>query len=296
MPNLWDLAPAAVKRRIKRDTPVVPVVRLSGIIGQGSQFQPGLNMASVAAPLEKAFSFKRAVAVALIVNSPGGSPVQSNLIYRRIRQLAAEKEKPVYVYVEDVAASGGYWIACAGDEIIADQNSIVGSIGVISAGFGFDRALEKLGVDRRVYTAGTRKMTLDPFTPEKAEDVRRLRALQRQVHQSFVDHVKSRREGLTPENDKELFTGEFWTATQALPLGLVDKLGDLRADLHERFGEEVVIRLIGARRRLRFPAMMSGSGLGSGPGMDTPPLAGAIAADDWISAVENRLLWQRFGL
>src|SRR5688572_29175937 len=174
---------------------VVPVLRLSGPIGMVAPLRPGLSIASLAGPIEKAFSMSRAKSVAVVVNSPGGSPVQSSLLFRRLRQLAAEKEKKIYVFCEDVAASGGYYVAAAGDEIYADASSIVGSIGVISASFGLDRAIEKLGISRRVYTAGTNKSVLDPFQPEKAEDIERLKAIQRDVHDVFIGVVKDRRSG-----------------------------------------------------------------------------------------------------
>src|SRR5213080_3508672 len=172
-------------RRFRADIPVVPVVRLTGVIGFSTPLRPGLTLASVAKPLERAFAWPRARAVALLINSPGGSAVQSHLIFQRVRQLAAEKERPVIAFVEDAAASGGYMIACAADEIVADPSSIVGSIGVISASFGFDKAIRKLGIERRVHTAGEHKMSLDPFQPEKAEDVKRLEALQKEIHVMF---------------------------------------------------------------------------------------------------------------
>lgn len=266
--------------------PIIPVVRLNGPIGMVTPLRPGLSLAAVAGLLERAFSFKDAPAVAVVINSPGGSPVQSTLIYKRIRALAEEKKKPVTVYVEDVAASGGYMLACAGDDIVADPSSIVGSIGVIFVGFGFDRAIEKLGIDRRVYTAGTRKMTLDPFQPEKPEEVKRIRALQREMHQSFIDLVKERRGDVLTEEDKALFTGEFWTGTKALTLGLVDRLGDLRSDMRARFGDKVTFKVIAPRRSL-FGMRQAGAWRGEAPSL--------VSADDWIGALETRELWQRYG-
>ncbi len=241
-----------------KDAPIIPVVRLSGTIGRASRLQTGLTMEAAAAPLAKAFGIKRAPAVAILIDSPGGSPVQSHLIFKRIRALAEEKEKTVLVFVEDVAASGGYMIACAGDEIIVDPSSIVGSIGVVSAGFGFVEAISKIGVERRVYTAGENKVTLDPFQPEKEEDVERLKALQEEVHEMFTDLVKSRR-GDVLADDPDLFTGLFWSGKRAVSLGLADRSGDLRAVLREKFGDKVRMKVISPdkgflSRRLGFSA------------------------------------------
>jgi signal peptide peptidase SppA len=241
-----------------KDAPLIPVVRLTGVIGKAGRLQTGLTMQNAAGPLAKAFAFKKAPAVAVIVDSPGGSPVQSHLIYKRIRSLAEEKEKTVLVFVEDVAASGGYMIACAGDEIIVDPSSIIGSIGVVSAGFGFVEAIGKLGIERRVYTAGENKVTLDPFQPEKEEDVERLKALQEEVHEMFVDLVKSSRKDMLTD-DPDLFTGLFWSGKRAVSLGLADRLGDLRGVLQEKYGEKVRMKVISAEksflgRRLGFSA------------------------------------------
>ena len=209
---------------------------------------------STAGLIEKAFAYDDAPAVAISINSPGGSPVQSRLIYKRIRDLAAEKNKTVLVFVEDVAASGGYMIAVAGDEIIADPSSIVGSIGVVSASFGFPELIKKIGVERRVHTAGRNKAVLDPFLPEKPEDVERLKALQLEVHETFIDIVKERR-GAKLKDDPDLFTGLFWTAKRGVELGLVDALGDMRSVLKERFGPKTKLQLITpAARAVRPPA------------------------------------------
>jgi len=237
-------------RRLRGDIPIVPVVRLTGIIGISTPLRPGLMLASLARQLERAFAVRHARAVALVINSPGGSAVQSRLIYLRIRALAAEKKLPVIAFAEDVAASGGYMVACAADEIICDPSSIVGSIGVVGGTFGFSRLLEKLGVERRLYTSGERKAMLDPFLPEKPEDVERLKAIQREIHEDFIALVKeSRGARLTgPEND--LFSGEYWTGRTALALGLADGLGDVRAVLRERFGERVEMPLIAPERTL----------------------------------------------
>lgn len=273
-------------KRFRRGAAFVPVVRLSGIIGYKTPLTPGMTLATVARMLDRAFAMKRAKAVALVVNSPGGSAVQSHLIHTRIRALAAEHKKPVIAFVEDVAASGGYMIASAADEIVVDPSSIVGSIGVVSASFGFNRLIERIGVDRRVHTAGERKLILDPFLPEKSEDVKRLAALQKEIHEGFIALVKERRRGKLKGPEKALFSGEFWLGGKALELGLVDRIGDLRGTLRERFGKDVVIRLI---------APPSGWF-----GWRVPGSAGEAANADWaatlISAIEARTLWARYGL
>jgi len=272
--------------RLRPDTPVIPLVRLSGMIGSVSTFRSGLSLQSVESALARAFGVKGAPAVALLVNSPGGAAVQSHLIYKRIRALAEEKNKKVIVAVEDVAASGGYMIAAAGDEIVVDGASIVGSIGVLSAGFGFPKLLERIGVERRVHTAGKSKAMLDPFQPEKEEDVARLHALQEDVHASFIGLVRSRRPGL--KDDPDLFTGAFWSGVRAVDLGLADRVGDLREVLRERYGDKVRVLPIATgrggwlRRRMGF-----------GGGSDDTSLA---LVERVIVAIEERLLWGRFGL
>ncbi len=266
-----------------RGGPIVPVVRLSGVIGYVTPLTPGLTLAGVARTLERAFAIKRAKAVAVVINSPGGSAVQSHLIHARIRALASEHKKPVIAFVEDVAASGGYMIACAADEIIADPSSIVGSIGVVSASFGFDKAIKKLGIERRVYTAGERKVILDPFRPEKADDVRHLKALQQEIHAGFIDLVKNGRGKRLKGADKTLFSGEFWIAGTAQKLGLVDGLGDVRSVLRERYGKKVAMPLV-APSQSWFHRRMPG----------------VIEPGDWaagaLSAIEARAWWARYGL
>jgi len=276
-------------RRFRPDIPVVPVVRLSGVIGVSTPLRPGLMLSSVARSLERAFSTRNTRAVALIVNSPGGSPAQSHLILRRIRQLATEKKLPVIAFVEDVGASGGYMLACAADEIICDQYSIVGSIGVVGGSFGFPKLMEKLGVERRIYTSGERKVMLDPFLPEKPEDLKRIKAIQKDIHEHFIALVKERRGAKLKSNDKTLFSGEFWTAQTAIDLGLVDGIGDLRSTLRARYGEKVHMPLISAERSMfgrRIPSLGSLETLTRQPGL----------AADLISALEARALWSRYGL
>ncbi|WP_107987806.1 S49 family peptidase [Breoghania corrubedonensis] len=270
--------------------PLLPVVRLQGTIGLASPLRPGLTLAGCASSLEKAFRFDGVPAVAIIVNSPGGSPVQARLIYQRIRQLAKEHEKQVLVFVEDVAASGGYMIAIAGDEIIADPSSIVGSIGVISAGFGFVDLLEKVGVERRMHTSGTRKGILDPFQPENPDDVTHLETLQQEIHEVFIEMVRARR-GDVLSDDPDLFSGLFWVGETARSLGLIDDLGDLRQVAQARYGDKVQLRLIGAERSI-WPKR-------SGVGIEA--MAGALdgrngLARDLVAALEERSLWSRYGL
>lgn len=272
--------------------PTIPVVRLHGtIMAGGTQFRQNLSLAATAGVLEKAFSFANAPAVAISINSPGGSPVQSRLIYKRIRDLAEEKKKTVLIFVEDVAASGGYMIALAGDEIIADPSSIVGSIGVVSASFGFTELLRKVGVERRVYTAGKNKVVLDPFLPEKEEDVERLKTLQLEVHDTFIELVKQRR-GTRLKDDPDLFTGQFWTGKRGFDLGLVDGLGDMRSVLRNRFGDKTRMQLIAPPRGLlgwRFGRFAQQEGF------SVSDLA-ATAAEGLFEAAERRALWSRFGL
>jgi len=282
---LGKLVPA----RFRTDIPVVPVVRLSGVIGAVTPLRPGLMLSSTARSLERAFATRNARAVALIINSPGGSPAQSHLIFRRIRQLATEKKLPVLAFVEDVGASGGYMLACAADEIICDQFSIVGSIGVVGGSFGFPKLMEKLGVERRLYTAGERKVMLDPFQPEKPEDVKRIKAIQKDIHEHFIALVKDRRAAKLKSNEKTLFSGEFWTAAAAIELGLADGIGDLHSILRERYGEKVRMPLISESRGFfsrRIPGLSALENLAQRPGL----------ADDFISALETRALWSRYGL
>jgi serine protease SohB len=274
--------------------PIVTVVRLSGIIGQLGPLRRGLSLRGVAGLLERAFRPKNLRAVALAVNSPGGSPVQSALIFRRIRHLARKKDIPVLAFVEDVAASGGYWLACAGDEIYADENSIVGSIGVISASFGFVEALKRLGIERRVYSAGDHKSAFDPFLPEQPYDVSRIKSIQTDVHESFKTLVRSRRGRKLRAAEDQLFNGDFWTGRRAVDLGLVDGLGDLRAVLTDRFGERVRIVPIGERAgwlRRRFGIAPARSSADSG----AAELGGGLASG-LLAAIEERFYWSRFGL
>ncbi len=287
------IAPAVrhlIPARFRSDIPIVPVVRLSGAIGISSPLKPGLTLANVARSLERAFSMKNIRAVALSINSPGGAAAQSHLIHRRIRALADEKKLPVLAFVEDVAASGGYMIACAADEIVADNSSIVGSIGVVGGSFGLDKLIAKIGVERRLYTSGENKAMLDPFLPEKPEDVERLKAIQREIHESFIALVKERRGDKLDSRETALFTGAYWTGHRGRELGLVDAVGDLRTVLRERFGEKVRTPLIAERGFALFGRRAPGvTGLGS-------LLSGPSLADDMVATLEARALWSRYGL
>src|SRR5882724_5297012 len=228
-----------IPARLRRGSAVVPVVRLSGLIGAGNPLGPGMSLAGIARTLERAFAVKNAKAVALVINSPGGSPVQSRQSYLRIRQLATEKKLPVLVFVEDVAASGGYMVACAGDEIFCDPSSILGSIGVVGGSFGLQELIKKVGVERRLYTAGKHKAMLDPFLPEDPDDVARVKALQREIHAIFIALVKQNRGTRLKAIDDVLFTGEYWAGETSVSLGLADAIGDLRSTLRTRYGDKV---------------------------------------------------------
>jgi serine protease SohB len=276
-----------VPDRWRGDRTIVPVARLTGVIGFSTPLRPGLTMAGIARTLDRLFAVRNAAAVALSINSPGGSAVQSHLIFRRIRELAQEKKRRVIAFVEDAAASGGYMIACAADEIIADPNSIVGSIGVVGGSFGFEKLIAKIGVERRLYTSGEHKAMLDPFLPEKPDDVERLKRLQREIHDGFIALVKERRGDKLRGPENELFSGEYWTGRRALDLGLVDAVGDLRSVLRGRFGDKVATPLVTAERGLFGRRIF---GVGGGEFMSE-----GLAAD-MISALEARAMWARYGL
>ena len=288
-----DLVRPAIPKRW-RGLPTVPVVRLTGVIGFTTPLRPGLTLSGIARALDKAFALKPK-AVALAINSPGGSAVQSHLIYRRIRQLSQEKSVPVIAFVEEVAASGGYMIACAADEIVCDPSSLVGSIGVVGSSFGVTEAMRKIGIERRVHTAGDRKVMLDPFLPENPEDVEHLKSIQREIHDTFIGLVKQSRGARLTGPENTLFSGQYWSAKTALGYGLIDQLGDLRAVLRERFGADVRIPLIGGDRSL-FGRRTPGVGAG---GLPWPGLGSGLGpgfADEIVSAIEARAIWARFGL
>lgn len=280
-----DIFKNLIPRRFSSNKFEIPVVRLKGVIMDSSSISRTLSLSRCANLLEKAFAYKKAPAVAIVINSPGGSPVQSRFIFKRIRDLAEEKNKKVLVFIEDIAASGGYMIACAGDEIFADPSSVVGSIGVVSASFGFPELLKKIGVERRVYTAGKNKVTLDPFQPEKKADIEHLKSLQLEVHQTFIDLVKERRAKKLAD-DSNLFTGMFWSGKKSVELGLIDGLNDVRSVIKERFGSDATLRFITS------PKSFLGFKTPSGVTAHTV----YTAVDSVLMAAEERALWQRYGL
>jgi len=268
--------------KIFKKKKIVPHIRLSGIIGSVGRFKQGINFAGQQEIIDKAFSVKKAPAVAISINSPGGSPVQSHLIYSYIKKLAKKNKKKVLVFAEDVAASGGYLIACAGNEIYANSSSIVGSIGVISASFGFQDAIKKIGIERRVYTAGKNKSTLDPFKEEKEEDIQRLKKIQLELHSDFINVVKSSRGSKLKDTEKNnTFTGEFWSGSTSLKLGLIDGIGNAEEIIKEKFGEDVVIKKF--EKPKSFIAKKLSSSLDN-------------QIDNIASSLEERSQWQKFGL
>jgi signal peptide peptidase SppA len=265
--------------------PVVSVLRFEGVIMPRAR-RGGISLESHATAIERAFSAANLVAVALVVNSPGGSAVQSALLFRRIRELADEKHVPVIAFAEDVAASGGYWLALAGDEIFSEETSILGSIGVVSASFGFSQLIGRLGVERRLHTAGERKSLLDPFLPENPSDVQRLTALQQDIHRAFKEHVCRRRTGKIDAADATLFNGDVLTGRMAVARGLVDGIGELRTVMRARYGDKVRLRPFTPERR-RWPLWRRL------PLAAREPAAFIADLADWIEA---RFLWARFGL
>ena len=265
---------------IFRRKPTVPVLRLSGVIATGGFSRGRINAENLENNIKKAFSDDNAKAIAILVNSPGGSPVQSSLIYKRIRYFAEKKEIPILVFVEDVAASGGYWLACAGDEIFADKSSIIGSIGVISASFGFVEAIKKIGIERRVYTSVKSKGSLDPFKPENSNDIKILKKIQRNVHNVFVEHVKSRRGDKLKGEKNEIFSGAFWSGEDALKLGLIDGIGEMREILKLRFGKNIRVKIIANKKGF------------------LSSLTQTLSNSFFITLIENfenKTFWSRFG-
>jgi signal peptide peptidase SppA len=284
MSLVQDLLEKLPVERFRNPPPQVAVLRLDGLIG--TRGPNALSLRRFGAAIERAFSLPHLKAVALAINSPGGSPAQSSLLFRRIRQFATEKDVPVIAFAEDVAASGGYWLALAADEIYAEDTSLLGSIGVISASFGFADALRRLGVQRRLYTAGENKSLIDPFLTADPAGVERLMALQRDMHETFKDMVRARRGARLSGDEATLFSGEVFTGRRALALGLIDGIGDLRGTLRERYGERVKLRLVEPERR-RFSLWRLG--------LPRRPDIGDIAGD-LLARLEERLIWARFGL
>ena len=290
--GLLDRLMEWVPARLRRGAAIVPVVRLSGVIGAVTPLRPGMSLAGVARTLERAFATKNAKAVALVINSPGGSPVQSRQIYLRIRQLAVEKKLPVLVFVEDVAASGGYMLACAGDEIFCDPSSILGSIGVVGGSCGLQELIKKIGVERRLYTAGEHKAMLDPFLPENPDDVARVKALQREIHGIFIALVKQSRGARLKGADDVLFTGEYWAGETSISLGLADAIGDLRSTLRARYGDRVLTPVIAPASGL-LSSLLGRKSAGAGTLVSLDGFAGL--PDELISALETRAIWAKFG-
>ncbi len=261
---------------------IIPHVRLTGVIGSAGKFKQGIDLAGQKEILKKAFSFKKAKHVAISINSPGGSPVQSHLIFSYIRQLAKKNKIKVLIFAEDVAASGGYLISCAGDEIYANSSSIIGSIGVISASFGFKELIKKIGIERRVYTAGKNKSTLDPFVEEKEEDIKRLKSIQLELHADFIKVVEESRGSKLKEPEKNnIFTGEFWTGASALKIGLIDGIGNADQILREKFGDKVIIKNF--EKQKGFLAKKLSSSIQN-------PI------DSFTNMIEEKSMWQKFGL
>jgi signal peptide peptidase SppA len=278
----WDALYSLLPERFSY--PVVAVIRLSGVIGGGKTLlSSDLSLETTEEQIEDAFNSPRLKAVAISINSPGGSPVQTELIYKRIRALAAEKNVPVLCFAESVAASGGYWLACCGDEIFASENSIIGSIGVIAAGFGFPDALRKIGVERRVYTQGDNKSILDPFMPQKQSDVDIILALQKDIHDSFIRLVKERRDGKLKETDEKLFNGEFWTGKRALEYGLIDGIGDLHSVIKERYGDNINLKKMESKKSWLKRTL--------GMGTFCSTLIDAV-----LDRIEARISWNKFGM
>jgi len=258
---------------------IVAHIKLNGVIGNVGKFKQGIDFAGMEEIIEKAFSLKKAKAVVITINSPGGSPVQSHLIYKFIRVQAKKKKMKVMVFAEDVAASGGYLIACAGDEIYANSSSIIGSIGVIYSSFGFTELIKKIGVERRVHTAGKNKSTLDPFLDEKKEDIERLKTIQLDLHKDFIKVVEDSRGTKLNKSEIELFSGEFWSGSKAKDLGLIDGVGNANEILKEKFGDDVVIKKFEKSKGWLNKKLSSSSN----------------QIDQFANILEERSIWQRYG-
>jgi signal peptide peptidase SppA len=283
-------------KRFRDPPPVVAVVPLKGVIGRLGPWQRGLTLAAVAPQLQRAFKLPSLAAIALAVNSPGGAPVQAAQITRRIRALAEEHQVKVFAFAEDVAASGGYWLLTAADEIYADESSLIGSIGVVTAGFGFPEFLKRFGIERRVYVSGEHKAGLDPFQPEREEEVAHLRRIQADIHEAFRAHVRAHRQGKLKGSEDELFSGRFWGGRAALDLGLIDGIADLRTLMRERYGERVQLLVVADGRRWWQRRLGLGRfSLGQQRSPTRPAAAEGMAAG-MLAALDEHLLWQRYRL
>jgi len=278
--------PNKLVQKLKGSDVRIPVIRLSGVIGAASALRKGLDYASMQPHIEKAFKTRKAKAIALIINSPGGSPAQSHLIAKRIRELAEEKKLPVYAFVEDVAASGGYMLACAADEIYADPTSILGSIGVVSSGFGFTGLIEKIGIERRVHTAGKNKAILDPFLPEKAEDIERLKDLQKEIHEFFISFVRKQRNDKLKEDFDDLFTGAFWVGDALRQRGLIDGFGSVHSVLKEKYGDDLKLIPVQNEKKSLLSFILGGSGTSLSLG----------SSRELLETLEEHSIWNRYGL
>ena len=285
--NKWDQLLSALPLGLGSSKPVVAVLRLEGVIGKIGTLKTGLTLNSLNKLIEKTFNLDRLEAVFLSINSPGGSPVQSELIASRIRELADEKEIAVYSFVEDVAASGGYWLACAGDKIYASYSSIVGSIGVVSSGFGFHEAIEKLGVERRIYTEGNTKSILDPFQPAKESDIKIIKKIQKEIHNHFISTVKARRAGRLTQSDEILFNGQFWTGQTAVDYGLIDGIDNLYSFIQAKYGNNVKIEYIETKQ----PWFKKKLGMVNNSEIFAENLASSL-----VDVAEKRLTYSKFDI
>lgn len=268
--------------------PTVAVLKLSGIISAEGRFggKGALNLNELSDSISKAFSYKNIKAVALLINSPGGSPVQSALISNRIRELAAEKDMPVYCFIEDLAASGGYWLSCSADEIYAMESSIIGSIGVISAGFGAVEAIKKVGIERRVYSEGKNKGLLDPFLPEKKEDIIQIKKIQKDLHEQFIGWIKLRRGKRLKGDDATLFNAGIWSGKKSKELGLIDGIGDYYSVMKKIFGKEVKFKDFSKKQSWIKQRFLTKDKI-----FQSDEIVKSI-----INNIEERLIWSKYGL
>jgi len=279
--NLWRSLPFTGDEK-----PLVTVIELNGVIGDtGGPGRKGLSLSRVESAIDAAFKPEKLSAVALAINSPGGSPVQSRLIHNAIRRQAAKKKVPVLAFVEDVGASGGYILSIAADEIYADESSIIGSIGVIAASFGFQEAIAKVGVERRVHTAGESKSQLDPFKPQDPKDVAKLETILTDLHKQFIELVKMRR-GDKVKDEDDTFSGAFWTASSAQELGLIDGIAQLGDFLPTRFGEDVKVKKISPEKGSLLKRLLGG---------ESRAAHSLVDADELLAAVDRKSIWARYG-
>ncbi len=288
---MFEFLDPILPKKMRSTTPLVATVRLTGVIGEGSSYKPGLNLAAVNDALEKAFEMNGVDAVAISINSPGGSPVQSSLIHDRIRELSMKHEVPVYTFAEDVAASGGYWLLCAGDEAYGHETSIIGSIGVIMASFGLDKFIAKWDIERRVYTSGKNKNKLDAFLPEKPEDVALISQMSGDIHEAFKQHVRARREGKLNADEETLFNGDFWAGKRAKEHGLIDEVGSVYSVMKTKFGADIRFKEVSMSKGMLKKLFGSSTPAAIGTGNIGIGVAHGIA-----DVAEEKAIWNRFGL